>query len=360
MIDEPKRILVVDDDSQIRSTLKDYLESMNHEVETAQDGFEALAKLEFDVDLVLTDLDMPGMDGYEITQQIRENPEYMDLPIIMITGLSSRKDRLRAVETGVDDFIAKPIDTTEIRIRVTSLLKRKEAQDALKQHKMELEGTVKKRTASLRKALEESVNAQRKLQEAYLETIYCLTIAAEYKDEDTAAHIKRMSQLSALIARKIGLPPGEVELVLHASPMHDIGKIGVPEEILLKPGKLNPDEWNIIKQHPQIGSKILKISSSRLLHIGEIIALYHHEKWNGKGYPNGIAGTDIPIWGRICAVTDVFDALVSKRPYKKAFTNDEALKILWDGRGEHFDPELVDALVEDMDEVVEIQKRNNS
>lgn len=355
-MDKPKRILVVDDEDLLRDSLRDMLEMLGHEPETARDGIEALAKLTFDFDLILLDVMMPGMDGYEIARRIRQDPEKCDIPIVMVTGLTSMGDRLRAVEAGANDFIAKPFDLTELKVRTDSLLRMKEAQDAIKKHKSELEITVDKRTEALRKTLDNLVSAQRKLHGAYLEVIQRLAIAAEFKDENTAAHIQRMSRFSALLAKKLGMSPGDIELILHASPMHDVGKIGVDETILLKPGKLTEDEWEIMRQHTIIGSHILQDSSSKLLQVGEIVAISHHENWNGSGYPNGLLGDKIPLWGRICSIADVFDAVTSERPYKKAFSNEEALKILHEGSGEKFDPKLVNLFIEEFDSVIAIQK----
>ena len=353
----PKRILVVDDEELNCELLEAMLEIMGYDSEIARDGFEALAKLKLDIDLVLLDVMMPGMDGYEVARRIRQNPEVGDVPIIMVTALTSKEDRLRSVEVGANDFISKPVDKTELKVRTASLLKMKEAQDALKDHMAKLEGMVAKRTADLRKALLEMAEAQRRTHQAHLDTIQRLAIAAEYKDEDTAAHIHRMSRYCALLAKELKLPPGEVELVFHASPMHDVGKIGIPDNILLKPGKLSGEEWKTMRKHTEIGTRILSQSSSEVLEAGETIALSHHEKWDGSGYPNGLTGEDIHIWGRICAVADVFDALTSTRPYKKAFSNEKALEILKQGRSKHFDPRIVDVFFENLDEVMAIQNQ---
>ncbi len=350
-----KRILVVDDDPEILELLANIVRSLSHDVETANDGFEALAKVGLDIDLILLDVKMPGMDGFEVARSVREQYLQNELPIIMVTGMATREDRIGAVKAGANDFIAKPFDVTEVRVRMKSLLEMKEAHDALRRHKEELEGIVQKRTQALRSALDDVVEARRRLRVANLETIQRLVVASEYKDLESAAHIQRMSEFSALIARTIHFTPQRVELIYHASPMHDIGKIGTPQEILLKPGKLNRREWRQIRQHPTIGAKILQESASQLLRLGETIALTHHEKWDGSGYPKGLRGNEIPIEGRICAIADVFDALTSKRPYKEAFSNDEAFHILLKGRGKHFDPELVALFVADVDEVIEIQ-----
>lgn len=356
-MNQPKRILIVDDEKLNRKLLEDLIASLGHEPETARDGVEALAKLKLDIDLVLLDVMMPGMDGFEVARRIRKDPETSHIPIVMVTALTSEKDRLSAVQAGANDFIAKPIDKTELQVRTESLLKMKEAQDAIKRHREMLEETVQKRTVSLRKALEETAEAQRRTHRAHLDTIKRLSIAAEYKDEDTAAHINRMSNYCAIIARVLHLPPGEVEIIFHASPMHDVGKIGIPDHILLKPGKLTSEEWTIMKEHSVIGGRILGEAEDDLIKVGEIIALSHHEKWDGSGYPKGLKGEDIPLIGRITAVADVFDALTSKRPYKKAFSNEKAYEILREGRGTQFDPKVLDAFFERLDEVVAIQEQ---
>jgi putative two-component system response regulator len=360
-----KNILIVDDEVINRELLEDLLESFGHRSESVTNGIEALARLyETDSlelpDLILLDVMMPGMNGFEVARIIRNNEITADLPIVMVTALSSREDRLRAVEAGANDFIAKPIDVTELRVRITSLLKMKEAQDTLKQHHAELEYTVKQRTSALRYALEEVSTAHHETQEAHLDTIYRLAVASEYKDKDTATHIWRVSNYCSLMGRHLQLSEEEINLLSAASPMHDVGKIGIPDAILLKPGKLTSEEWGIMQEHTTIGARILRGSSSTLLQAGEIIALSHHEKWDGTGYPNRLAGTAIPLWGRICAIADVFDALTNERPYKKAFSNQQAMEIICAERGRHFDPDLVDLFVSIMDEIVGIQSEVSS
>jgi len=354
---DKKRILVVDDDKEIRIILGEFLSMMGYDHETASDGLEALAKVKLDIDLVLMDINMPNMDGFEVTKRIRMEPEYRDLPIIMVTSMASREDRLRAVQAGANDFIAKPIDQTELEVRTVSLLKMKKIQDTIKRHKTELEEKVQQRTAALRKSLDEMVDAQRRTYKAYLDTIRRLAIAAEYRDEGTAAHIMRMSNYSAVLAKGYNLPPGQVEIILHASPMHDVGKIGIPDGILLKKGKLEDKEWEIMRQHTIIGARILKDSNSDFLKAGEEIAASHHEKWDGSGYPGGLKGKDIPLYGRICAVADVFDALTTTRPYKEAFSNGSAYDIIRKGRETHFDPEVVDIFFDKIDEIEAVQKK---
>ncbi len=353
---QPMRILIVDDDLQTQEMLKHMVESLGHESENAQDGFEALAKVKLGFDLVLLDIVMPGIDGYEVLIQIREDPETEELPVVMMTGTDDKEGRIRAFKAGVNDFIIKPIDMSELAVRMSYLLKMKEAQDIINRNKEELEETLEKRTVVLRKALEELAVAKRIAHNAHLETIQRLAIAAEFKDQDTAAHIKRLGHYSSILARGLDMPASEVSIIFHATPMHDVGKLGIPGSNLLKPGKLNDAEWKVMKQHTVIGARILGGSESDILRAGEIIALSHHERWDGTGYPQGLAGEEIPIWGRICTVADVFDALTSKRPYKKAFSNMEAYEILREGHGSHFDPNILDKFFEMRNEIEEAQR----
>ena len=353
--DRRKRVLVIDDDEVTRRITQALVRVLGYEPEPARDGIEGLAKLRLDIDLVLLDVVMPGMDGFEVCRRIRRDPNGHDVPVVMVTSQAAREDRLLAVEAGANDFSPKPVEESELRIRCSSLLKMKEAQDALKRYQTELEDMVERRTSSLREALEEMAEAQRSAYVAQLETVDRLALVAEYKDQVTARHIRRMSEYCAVIARGLKLPPGEVELILHASRMHDVGKIAVPDAILRKPSDLNEPEWRVMRQHPTIGAVILDKSSSRLLQAGRVIALCHHERWDGEGYPEGLAGEDIPLWGRICAVADVFDAVTSVRPYKPAFSNEKAMQILREGRGSQFDPRVVDAFFERQEEILAVQ-----
>jgi putative two-component system response regulator len=350
----PKRILVVDDDLTTRTVTEALVDGLGHEAESARDGVEALDKLGFDIDLVLLDVIMPGLDGYEVCRRIRQAPVGSDVPVIMVTSMSGKDDRLRAVEAGANDFIAKPVDKTELRVRTASLLQMKEAQDDVKRYRIHLESLVEQRTASLREALQAMAAAQRLAYLAQLDTVERLAILAEYKDQVTARHIRRMSEYCAVIARGLKLPAAEVELILHASRMHDVGKIAVPDSILRKPSSLDGPEWIIMRRHPTIGSRILDNSSSELLQAGRIIALCHHERWDGTGYPSGLRGEAIPLWGRICAVADVFDAVISERPYKPAFPVPFAIDVLRNGRGTQFDPQIIDVFFENLDAVLAV------
>jgi putative two-component system response regulator len=265
-----------------------------------------------------------------------------------VTALREKEDRVKGIEAGCDDFISKPVDKMELLARVRSLLKVKAYNDLMGNYRKELESEVASRTEELKHALE-------RIKAASLETIYRLSMAAEYRDEDTGTHIKRMSFYCAAVARRMGLDESTVETILYAAPMHDLGKIGIPDLILLKPARLDPVEWEIMKQHTVIGANILKGSDAEFIRLGEIIARYHHEKWDGSGYPNSLKGIDIPIAGRIAAIADVFDALTSKRPYKEPFSVEKALAIIREGRGSHFDPDVVDAFFAIQDEILSIK-----
>jgi len=208
----------------------------------------------------------------------------------------------------------------------------------------------------LNKTFSELKSTHQKLQESYLDTIHRLVLAAEYKDEDTGDHIVRMSRYSALLAEKLNLPPREVENIRYAAPMHDVGKIGIPDNILLKPGKLTDEEFDFMKTHTNIGAKILAKSKAGILRLAQQIAISHHEKWNGRGYPQGLLGDKIPVVGRIVGLADVFDALTSKRPYKDPYPIEVAIDIIKKEGGQHFDPELVDIFMENIDEILKIKK----
>jgi putative two-component system response regulator len=275
----------------------------------------------------------------------------------MVTALKDRENHLRAVKAGANDFISKPVDKIELEVRTASLLNMKQAQDAIIHYQAELETKVEKRTEQLRNALNDSVKAQRKTHKANIETIHRLVVAAEFKDEDTANHIKRTSSYCELLAKGLHLPPKEVEIIRFASPLHDVGKMGTPDNILFKPGKHTTEEFKIMKQHTIFGGHILANSTSKLLQAGEVIALSHHEKWDGSGYPNGLSEEDIHPWGRICAVADVFDALLSKRPYKEAFSKEKTLEIMKKNRGRHFEPKLIDLFFKSIDEVFAVQEK---
>ncbi len=350
-MEKRSRILVVDDEDLNLRLMEALLAPLGYDVILARDGEEALRKTRESLpDLILLDAMMPKLDGFEVTRRLKEDESTRIIPIVMVTALQEVQARVMALEMGADDFLAKPVDKSELRARVQSLLKVKTYNDHMRNYQQELEAEVARRTEELQRAFE-------KIKETSLETIYRLARAAEYKDEDTGTHVLRMSHYAAAVARKLDLPEDQVESILYAAPMHDVGKIGIPDRILLKPGKLDPDEWKVMKQHTVIGGKILSGSDAGFIRLAETIALTHHEKWDGTGYPNGLKGEGIPIAGRITAIADVFDALTSKRPYKEPFSVERSFGIIQEGRGGHFDPAVVDAFFAVTDEVLAIKER---
>jgi putative two-component system response regulator len=354
-----QRILVADDEAVNLRVLAGFLRDFGHEPVTVSSGDQALELLDGSIGLALLDVLMPGMNGLEVVRRMRRDPVLRDIPVIMVTALSGREERLAAVEAGANDFIAKPIDKTELKVRLDSLLRMKASQDELRHYQTTLEEMVANRTEALHQAVDNLQSMQSSILASQQETVFRLSAAAEYKDDNTASHIKRMSAYSALLARLLRLPEHEAEVILQASPMHDVGKMGVPDAILLKPGKLTLGEWEAMKRHTTIGRNILAGSDSELLQVAEVIAYSHHERWDGTGYPEGLSGEEIPLLGRICAVADVFDALATPRPYKKAFSNEKTLGIMREAqvRGMHFDPEIFALFLDNFDEFLNIQRK---
>jgi len=350
-MDTKAKILVVDDEDRNLRLMKLLLTSFGYDVLTASNGEEALEKVhDIPPDVILLDIMMPKIDGIEVAKQLKKEEETKIIPIVMVTALNEVEDRVKALEAGADDFLNKPVDKTELRARVQSLVKVKACNDHMRNYQKELEAEVAKRTIQLRQAL-------KKLKEVSLESICHLCRAAEYRDENTGDHIKRMSQYTSAVARKMGLNKQTVEDLLYTAPMHDAGKIGIPDHILLKPGKLNDKEWEIMKQHTIIGAQILAGSGAKFIKLAQIIALTHHEKWDGNGYPKGLKGSKIPLVGRIAAIADVFDALTSRRPYRmKPFSLEEAFDYIKEERGRQFDPKVVDAFFAAKDEILSVKE----
>jgi putative two-component system response regulator len=294
-----------------------------------------------DPDMVLVDYMMPEIDGIEFTRRFRLLSGKTETPVLMVTAESDRALRHRALTLGINDFLNKPFDHIELKARVSNMLALRTSQKKLASRALLLADEVAKATRDI---------AARER-----ETLLCLGRAAEHRDPETHEHIIRMSSYSRLVGERLGLSADQCELLLMAAPLHDIGKIGTPDHILLKPGRLTPDEFEIMKLHTVIGGNILAHSESPILQAGAQIALSHHEKFDGSGYPNSAKGKDIPLFGRIVAVADVFDALTSERPYKNAWELDRALTLIREGRGEHFDPDCVDAFLDVLDRVLEIK-----
>ena len=349
------KILVVDDEVLNRKLIEVMLKPQGYEVIMAEDGEDCLIKAETTrPDLILMDIMMPNLNGFEAVTRLKATPHLYNIPIVMVTALHDVGDRVRALEVGADDFLSKPVDRTELRVRVRSLLKVKAYNDYMVNYRQDLEREVAKQTEELKNANIKIAKAHTKLRSASLEAIFRLARAAEYKDEDTANHIISMSRISAFLAEKVGLSSMTVERILYASPMHDIGKIGIPDRILTKNGPLDDDEWAIMRRHTTFGSQILEGSDIGFLRLGEVIARTHHEKWDGSGYPNGISNTRIPLAGRIVAVADVFDALMCKRPYKPALTVEQTVNIIQSGSGSHFDPDIVKVFMDNLPELIKL------
>ncbi|GMR04529.1 MAG: response regulator [Thermodesulfobacteriota bacterium] len=334
------RILVVDDDRFFLEVLKDLVMEMGHEAVTAENGAEAFEKaVSLPPDIVITDVLMPVMDGFELTEKLKDRPGTSHTPVIIVTSLSDKASRIKGLKAGADELLSKPIDEAEFRVRVGNLLKVKRYEDYLIEHGKTLEGEIKDKSIQLEEAYEQ-------IRSSYLETVYRLTLAAEYRDMETGAHIKRIGLYSRLVAEKLGLGDKEVDALYIASPMHDVGKIGIPDSVLLKHGKFTDDEFYIMKTHCAIGANILHNPGPELLKTAMDIALTHHERWDGSGYPGGLKGTEIPLSGRIVQLVDVYDALRSERPYKEAFDHQKALDIIGNDEKDFFDPEIFRILMD--------------
>jgi len=332
-----KTILVVDDTPEnidvLRGILKPY-----YKIKVATDGEKALKIVNSDNPpaMILLDVMMPGMDGYEVCQRIKSSIDTKKIPIIFVTAKTDVTDEEKGFEMGGVDYITKPVSPPLVLARVAA--------------QMELFD----RSELLSRLVDEKTE---QLSETRLQIIQRLGHAAEYKDNETGLHVIRMSHYSEIIAKGLGLSDGFCQLLLQAAPMHDVGKIGIPDAVLLKPGKLDADEWNLMRTHPEMGAKIMGEHSDELLKMARIVALTHHEKWNGTGYPNNLSGEEIPLSGRIVAVADVFDALTTERPYKKAWEVDKAVNLIKEESGAHFDPSIVDVFLECLPDMLEIKKQ---
>ncbi len=342
-----KTILIVDDEAVNLTVLEAMLLPLGCTVVKAGNGEDGLNILrESHPDVVLLDAMMSGLDGFEFLRQVKANPATRRIPVVMVTALSQTRDRVRAFEMGADDFLSKPVDKSELRARVRSLVKVKEFHDHMIRHQVRLEREVARQTAALQESYE-------RIKVASLDTILRLSRAAEFRDEETGNHIHRMSHIAQVIARQLGL---DDERILYAAPMHDIGKIGIPDHILRKPGKLSVEEWEVMQTHTTIGAHILSGSDVGYLQTAYNIAIAHHEKWDGSGYPRGLAGEDIPMESRIAAVADVFDALTSVRPYRQQpFALNQATAMIEEQAGTMFDPQVVEVFLAVQDDVWKIK-----
>ncbi|MDE3225110.1 MAG: response regulator [Nitrospirota bacterium] len=356
--DQAANILIVEDEDATRRLLGRLLEGYGYTCTLAADAQEArrqLGKQEFA--LILCDVNMPGESGLDLVRQILK--EYPRTAAVMVTGLDDPQLANMALESGAYGYILKPFETNEILINIANALRRRRLEIENQAHREHLEQMVRERTAELRQAITRLQGAEQSLRLSQEETVQRLAIAAEFRDNATAQHIRRMSHYSALLARRYGLAEERCELIRIASPMHDIGKIGTPDHILLKPGLFTPEEFDAITRHTEMGYRILEGSDSELLRLAATIALTHHEKFDGSGYPKGLVGEAIPLEGRIVAVADAFDALTTKRVYKPAFPPDQAMDIMRQQRGTHFDAALLDTFLASMDDVLLIKRQHN-
>lgn len=336
------KILSIDDNKSSLLLIEDFAEQLSLDIDSFEDPKKALLSSQrTEYDLVIVDYMMPELNGLEFIKAFRKDSS--DVPIIMLTAVDDEDLQIEALRLGANDFLTKPVNSAAFQGRVQNVLKLRKAQLLLKDRAVSLEDEVKKAT----KLLKDNEH----------ETLQILGKSAEYKDLETGAHTVRVAHYCKVLAKAAGLSEKIQDVVFYASPLHDLGKVGIADNILLKPGKLDHDEFEIMKTHARIGYDILKYSQSGYLKAGAVISYSHHEKFDGSGYPLGLSGERIPILGRIVAVADVFDALISVRPYKKAWSVEDACTLLIEEKGRHFDPNLVDLFIENIDEMKSIRNQ---
>lgn len=343
-MESPGRVLIVDDQATGRKLLAGMMHKLDGRlvVTDFSDAEHALDwAREHTCDLVLTDYNMPGMNGIEFTHRLRKLPHYPEVPIVMLTIVEDKAICYEALEAGATDFLTKPLDHFECLVRCRNLLMLRKQQKIIQDRA---------------KWLEQQVSlATRQILARERETLLRLARAGEHRDTETGNHVLRVASYSRLIAENLGLPEDECELTEHAAPMHDIGKVGIPDIILLKQGRLDAVERVVMNRHSQIGYEILKDSPSKYLQCGAVVALNHHERWDGTGYPSGLAGDTIPLVARMVTVADVYDALTCERPYKEAWPADQAFDLIKKESGSHFDPECADIFLANRATVSDIQ-----
>ena len=336
--------MVVDDNLTNVVLLTKLLEAEGYKnVEGVTDSREVVGLYQKEpYDLVLLDIRMPHLDGYQVMDALKALGSGDFPPIMVLTAQTDMDTKIKALDAGAQDFLHKPFDRVEALTRIRNIIEVRLLHKQVRRQNEDLERKVQERT--------------QELEDTRLEVVRRLGRAAEYKDNETGMHVVRMSKIAELIGLAMGMSPEDSKLLLHASPMHDIGKIGIPDNVLLKPGKLDADEWETMKTHAMIGAEILGDHASPLMQMARLVAMTHHEKWDGSGYPKGLAGNDIPLVGRITAVADVFDALTSERPYKKGWAIEDAAQYIKDQSGSHFDPAVVEKFCENLEKIIEIRQ----
>lgn len=351
MFEEVSKVLVVDDEPiNLELVSAVFADDPNMIILTAEDGLQAVNLLKDNLpDLMVLDIRMPRMTGIEVIEYMKSDPATSSIPIIVLSG--DEHERKKALSLGASDFISKPFDAEELKLRIINNLKVKKYNDIIKDINEVLQKEVMRKTKELRAALQLA-------KEAEYEMVLKFGMISEFRDEETGAHIRRISFYARLFAQLLDLPEEEQNLLLYASPLHDVGKIGIPDNILKKPGPLTPEEFEVIKLHTTIGAKILS-SDPRFITLsaGKVIAEQHHEKWDGSGYPHGLKGEDIHLYARIIAICDVFDAMTSDRVYRPAFTVDQTIDIMKKGRGNHFDPNLFDIFINNLSQFLDIREK---
>jgi len=335
-------ILLVDDERHIRDMLDRWLSDAGHTCGQAATSEEALVMLrDGDFHLLVTDILMPGMSGLDLLAKVRE--EHPDVAVLMVTAVHDRETATQALRLGAYGYVIKPFGRDEVIINVENALERRRLVLASQAYEQRLEATVQEQTAAIRESRDEIALR--------------LIAAQEHRHDETGAHVKRMGMYSEILATALGRSDDMAEMLRLAAPMHDVGKIGVPDAILLKPGDLTGDEWETMKTHAEIGGRILGGTNVPMLQMAAEIAVAHHEKWDGTGYPGGLAGTDIPEAARIVAVADVYDALVASRVYRAAVPEEDALAIIVKGRDQHFDPEILDGFMRILPDIRRIRRQ---
>ncbi len=348
-------ILIVDDDEQVRGLVYRLLTDQGYACAQASNSVEARERLEReDFALILCDVNMPGESGIALVRDVlAEHPE---TAAVMVTGLDDPALADIALGLGAYGYVIKPFRTSELLINVTNALRRRDLEVENRAHRERLERTVLERTVELRQTIEQLEHSREDLRHSQEETIRRLSYAAEFRDVETGEHIERMSRYCTLIARALGIDDERCLVIRAASPMHDVGKIGIPDRILLNPDPLSAEEWQIMRQHAEIGYRILAGSGLELLDVAATIAHTHHERLDGSGYPRGLKGSEIPLDGRIAAVADVFDAVTSDRCYQRALPLEDALEIIRKGRGALFDPDVIDCFLGSIDDVLAVRQ----